>query len=91
MLETIKHNSIRNPMVSEIQKEAESIILQNLETLLENSESLMKSSKETYAHQLKVSKEELHCKNKIINTLLKTIEKFGGDKRDIPSQLPCQF
>ena len=64
---------------------------QNLETLLENSESLMKSAKETYAHQLKVSKEELHCKNKIVNTLLKTIEKFGGDKRDIPSQLPCQF
>ena len=53
-------------MVSEIQKEAESIILQNLETLLENSESLMKSSKETYAHQLKVSKEELHCKTKLL-------------------------
>ena len=53
-------------MVSEIQKEAESIILQNLETLLENSESLMKSSKETYAHQLKASKEELHCKTKLL-------------------------
>ena len=50
--------------------------------LLENSESLIKSAKETYAHQLKVLKEELHCKNKIINTLLGIIEKFGNDKRD---------
>ena len=50
--------------------------------LLENSESLIKSAKETYAHQLKVLKEELHCKNKIINTLLGIIEKFGNEKRD---------
>ena len=53
--------------------------------LLENSESLIKSAKETYAHQLKVLKEELHCKNKIINTLLGIIEKFGNDKRDTQS------
>ena len=43
---------------------------------------MIKSAKETYAHQLKVLKEELHCKNKIINTLLGIIEKFGNDKRD---------
>ena len=42
---------------------------------------MIKSAKETYAYQLKVLKEELHCKNKIINTLLETIEKFGIDKR----------
>ena len=41
-----------------------------------------KSAKEIYAHQLKVIKEELHCKNKIINTLLEIIGKFGNDKRD---------
>ena len=50
--------------------------------LLENSESLIKSAKETYALQLEVLKEELHCKNKINNTLLRIIEKFGNDKRD---------
>ena len=33
-------------------------------------------------HQLKVLKEELHCKNKVINTLLWIIEEFGNDKRD---------
>ena len=44
---------------------------------------MIKSAKETYAHKLKVLKEELHCKNKIINTLLGIIEKFGNDKRDI--------
>ena len=43
---------------------------------------MIKSAKEIHAHQLKVLKEELHCKNKIINTLLGTIEKFGNDKRD---------
>ena len=41
----------------------------------------MKSVKETYVHKLKVLKEELHCKNQIINTLLGNIEKFGNDKR----------
>ena len=77
-------------MVSEIQKEAESIILQNLETLLENSESLMKSSKETYAHQLKVSKEELHCKTKLLIRYWKLLKNLGVTN-SIPSQLPCQF
>ena len=43
---------------------------------------MIKSAKETYANQLKVSKEDLHCKSKIINTLLAIIEKFGNDKRD---------
>ena len=82
MLETIEYNSIRGHIVSEIRKEIEPIIAQKLKPLLENSESLIKSAKETYAHQLKVLKEELHCKNKIINTLLGIIEKFGNDKRD---------
>ena len=36
----------------------------------------------SYTHQLKVLKEELHCKNKIINTLLEIIGKFGNEKRD---------
>ena len=56
VLETIKYNNIRSHIVSEIRKE----IAQKLKTLLENSESLIKSAKETYAHQLKVLKEELH-------------------------------
>ena len=43
---------------------------------------MIKSAKETYAHQLKALKKELHCKNKIINTLLGITEKFGNDKRD---------
>ena len=56
MLETIKYNNVRSHIVSEIRKE----IAQKLKALLENSESLIKSAKETYAHQLKVLKEELH-------------------------------
>ena len=82
MLETIEYNSIRGHIVSEIRKEIEPIIAQKLKPLLENSESLIKYAKETYAHQLKVLKEELHCKNKIMNTLLGIIEKFGNDKLD---------
>ena len=82
MLEMIEYSSIRGHIVSEIRKEIERIIAQKLKPLLENSESLIKSAKETYAHQLKVLKEELHCKKKIINTLLGIIEKFGNDKRD---------
>ena len=82
MLETIEYHSIRGHIVSEIRKEIEPIIAQKLKLLLENSESLIKSAKETYAHQHKVLKEELHCKNKIINTLLGIIEKFGDDTRD---------
>ena len=78
----IEYNSIRGHIVGEIRKEIEPIITQKLKPLLENSESLIESAKETYAHQLKVLKEELHCKNKIINALMKIIEKFGNDKRD---------
>ena len=81
MLETIEYNSIRDHIVSEIRKEIEPIIAQKLKPLLENSEPLIKSAKETYAHQLKVLKQELHCKSKIINTLLGIIGKFGNDKR----------
>ena len=33
--------------------------------------------------QLLTLKEEFHCKNKIINTLLKIIAKFRNDKRNI--------
>ena len=82
MLKTMEYNSIRGHIVSEIRKEIEQIITQRLKPLLENSESFKKSAKETYAHQLKLLKEELYCKNKIINTLLRIIEKFGNDKRD---------
>ena len=78
----IEYNSIRGHIVSEIRKEIEPTTAQKLKPLLGNSESLIKSAKETYAHQLKVLKEELHCKNKIINTLLGIIEKIGNDKRD---------
>ena len=67
ILETKEYNSIRDHIVSEIRKETEPIIAQKLKPLLENSESLIKSVKETYVHQLKVLKEELYCKNKIIN------------------------
>ena len=83
MLETIKYNNVTGDIVSEIRKETESIIAQKIKPLLENYESLIKSAKETYAHQLQVLKEELHCKNKIVNTLLETIVKFGNGKRDI--------
>ena len=53
MLETLEYSSIRGHIVSEIQKEIERIIAQILKALLENSESLIKSAKETYVHQLK--------------------------------------
>ena len=43
---------------------------------------MIQSAKETYTHQLKVLKEELHCKNKIINNLLRIIEKLGHYKRE---------
>ena len=82
MLKTTEYNSIRGHIVGEIRKETEPIIAQKLKSFLENSESLIKSAKETYAHQLKVLKEEIHSKNKIITTLLGIIEKCGNDKRD---------
>ena len=82
MLEILEYDSIRGHIVSEIRKEIEPIIAQKLKPLLEKSEFLIKSAKETYAYQLKVLKEELHCKNKIINTLLGIIERFGNDKRN---------
>ena len=75
-METIKYNNIRGHIVSEMRKEVELILAQKLKPLLENSESLMKSVKETFAHQLKVLKEELPCKNNVINALLQTVGKF---------------
>ena len=68
MLETIEYNTIRCHIVSKIRKKIEPIIIQKLKQLLENSESFIKSVKETYTHQLKVLKEELHYKNTIIDT-----------------------
>ena len=51
---------------------------------MKNFESLINNSKETYALAgNKVLKGELHCKIKIINTLLETIGKFGNNKRNI--------
>ena len=84
-METKEYNSIRDHIVSEIRKETEPIIAQKLKPLLENSESLIKSVKETYVHQLKVLKEELYCKNKIINMLLEIFGKCGNDKCDSQS------
>ena len=82
MSETIESNNIRGHIVSEIQIEIEPIVAQKLKPLLENSESLIKNVKETYDHQLKVLRDELHCKNKFINAPLEIIEKFGKDKRN---------
>ena len=65
MLETIEYNSIRGHIVSEIRKEIEPIIAQKLKPLLENSESLIKSAKETYAHQLKFQKKNYTAKTKL--------------------------
>ena len=50
MLETIEYNSIQDRIVSEIKKEIEPIVGQKLKSLLENSKSLMKIARETYAH-----------------------------------------
>ena len=50
MLETIEYNNIRGHIVSEIRKEIEPIIAEKPKSLLEKSESLIKSAKETYAH-----------------------------------------
>ena len=66
------------------EKKIKLIVVQNLNPLFENFDSLIKSVKETYAlpgHE--VLKGELPWKTKIINTLLKTIEQFGNDKRNI--------
>ena len=65
-------------------KKIKLIVVQNLNPLFENFDSLIKSVKETYAlpgHE--VLKGELPWKTKIINTLLKTIGQFGNDKRNI--------
>ena len=51
MLETIEYNSIRGDAVSEIRKEIEPIKAQKLKLFLDNFESLIKSTKEIYAHQ----------------------------------------
>ena len=47
MSETIEYNSIRGHIVGEIRKEIEPIITQKMKPLLENSKSLIKSTKET--------------------------------------------
>ena len=52
---------------------------------------MIKSAKETYGHQVKVLKEELNCKNKIINTLLRIAKKFGNNKRDTQPVLLINF
>ena len=54
MLETIEYNSIRGHVVGGIPKEIQPIIAQKLKPLLENSELIIKSAKETYGNQLKV-------------------------------------
>ena len=56
MLETIEYNSICGHVACEIRKQIEPIIAQKLTPLVENSESFIKSAKETYAYQLKVLK-----------------------------------
>ena len=79
-----KHGNIRGRIVCELRKKIKLIVEQNLNPLFENFDSLIKSVKETYAlpgHE--VLKGELPWKTKIINTLLKTIEQFGNDKRNI--------
>ena len=82
MSKTIECNSIRGHIASEIRKETEPIVRQKLKPLLKNYESLIQTAKETYTHQLKILKEELHRKNKIINRLLRIIEKLGNYKRE---------
>ena len=47
MLEILEYDNIRGDIVSEIRKEIEPIIAQKLKPLLENSEFLIKSAKET--------------------------------------------
>ena len=82
MSKTIECNSIRGHIASKIRKETEPIVRQKLKPLLKNYESLIQTAKETYTHQLKILKEELHRKNKIINRLLRIIEKLGNYKRE---------
>ena len=54
MLETIEYNRIRGHVVGGIRKEIQPIIAQKLKPLLENSELIIKSAKETCGNQLKV-------------------------------------
>ena len=42
-------------------------------------------------YEKKLKEEELHCKNKIINTLLEIIEKFGDGRRNTQSVPPINF
>ena len=55
VLETIKYNNIRSHIVSEIRKE----IAQKLKTLLENSESLVMSAKETQSFKRRITLNDL--------------------------------
>ena len=77
MLKTTEYNSIRGHIVGEIRKETEPIIAQKLKSFLENSESLIKSAKETYAHQLKVLKEENTVKTKLLPHYWELLKNVG--------------
>ena len=57
-METIQYNSIKGDVVSEIRKEIEPIKAQKLKPFLDNFESLIKGTKETYAHQPEIWKEQ---------------------------------
>ena len=61
MLETIKYGNIRD-IINEMRKEIELIIAQKLKPLLENSESSIKSAKET-------SRPAIACSKLTIETL----------------------
>lgn len=82
MKEIIEYTSIKDHIFCEIGEEIQLMIAQKLKLLLENSEFLIKSAKETYTHQLQTLKGELHWKAKIINTLIEIIGKFENGKRD---------
>ena len=49
-----KYSNIRDHIVSVVRKEMELVLAQKLKSFLENSESLIKTAKETYTHQLTV-------------------------------------
>ena len=84
MKEIIEYNSIKDHIFCEIREEIQLMIAQKLKLLLENSEFLIESAKETYAYQLQTLKGELHWKTKIINTLIEIIGKSENGKRDTP-------
>ena len=85
-METIEYNSIRGDAVSEIRKEIEPIKAQKLKPFLDNFESLIKSTKETYAHQPEIWKEEL-TKTKLLIRYWKLLENLRITNA-IHNQLP---